>query len=517
MTRTPNRDAFPPTKRALIVNCYFDEGRRGSRRTTKLPQPVGPVFLAGAFSPRCCEVRVHNEMSSGPLEDPNLLSGLDMLVLTGLTTSLDRMLHLTAYCRTLSPQAAVVAGGPAIRVLPRFAQRVFDYPCQGDVEQLSEVIADAFGQDYAAEEVIPRYDLASWIRGVGYVESSRNCNFRCAFCSLTAERRDYLRYGLDQVERQIAALGRKPITIFVDNNFYGNNQDFFLARIDLIRHLQAAGKLGAWAAVVSEDFFLGEENLRLVTDSGCFALFCGLESFDVAWLRRMRKAQNTRLSQLEILRRCREAGVLLLYGLMLDVTSRRISEIGEELSAIAANPEIPLPSYVTAPIPMLGTPFFHKCLAEGMILPDTKVRDLDGTTLSLRPIDPIPEVAAFLQKIQSFGGYRVSALLQAAKFLLSHRDNPGSRPLVRSLGKIIQLWTQEAISTRLFAGVSKSINPRRTFVSTTEPQDRVYTPAFPVDGRFESYFRPTKVTDGSGRITDELAADLLACESARLV
>ena len=231
----------------------------------------------------------------------------------------------------------------------------------------------------------------------------------------------------------------------------------------------------------------------------------------------MRKAQNTRVSQLEVLRRCREAGILLLYGLMLDVTSRRIHEIDEELSVIATNSDIPLPSYVTAPIPMLGTPFFHKCAAEGLILPDTKVRDLDGATLSLRPIDPIPEAAAFLEKVQWFGGYRVGALLQAARFLLSRRNEIGNRPLARSLCEISRLWTQEAICTRLFARFSRNLNPHRTFVSTTEPPDKVYIPAFPVDGRFESYFMPTKVTDGSGRITDGLAEDLLACESETVV
>ncbi len=124
-------------KRILVVNCYFDDSHRRTRRPRKVPQPTGPVYLAGAFSPRLCEIRLYNEVASGPLEDEQLLARPDMLVLTGLTNAFDRMLHLTAYARTKNPKVIVVAGGPSIRVLPFLSRRFFDYPCLGDIEQLS--------------------------------------------------------------------------------------------------------------------------------------------------------------------------------------------------------------------------------------------------------------------------------------------------------------------------------------------------------------------------------------------
>ncbi len=87
-------------KRVLVVNCYFDDSRQPIHKTTKIPQAVGPIYLAGAFSRELCDVRCYTELASGPLEDEQLLSWPDMLVLTGLTNSFDRMLHLTAYART---------------------------------------------------------------------------------------------------------------------------------------------------------------------------------------------------------------------------------------------------------------------------------------------------------------------------------------------------------------------------------------------------------------------------------
>src|SRR5262249_56631943 len=114
---TPRTDGHGITdsrrKRVLIVNCYLAETRAGIGRSHKIRRAMGPAYLAGAFSRTLCEVRLHSELFSGPLEDERLLGWPDMLVLTGLTTALDRMRHLTAYARTKNRRVIVVAGGHA--------------------------------------------------------------------------------------------------------------------------------------------------------------------------------------------------------------------------------------------------------------------------------------------------------------------------------------------------------------------------------------------------------------------
>ncbi len=170
-------------KRILIVNCYFPEIREPVGLTNEIPNALAPVLLADFFSPAHCEIRLHNEVSEGFLEvyAPDLLAWPDLVVFTGLTAAFDRMLHLTAYMRTLHARIVTVAGGPAIRTLPAYARRFFDYACGGDAEEIREVIRDALGAEYLADEPTPRYDLDGWIgRRMGYAESSRNCNFRCS-------------------------------------------------------------------------------------------------------------------------------------------------------------------------------------------------------------------------------------------------------------------------------------------------------------------------------------------------
>jgi hypothetical protein len=495
----------PARRRILIVNCYFDESRGPVRRPRKVPYAMGPVYLAGAFS-RLCDIRLYNEVASGPLVDEHLLAWPDMLVLTGLTNTFDRMLQLTAYARTKRPGVIVVAGGPAIRALPILSQRFFDYPCSGDIEQLREVIIDSFGPGFAMEEMVPRYDLASWLGNIGHVEASRACNFRCSFCSLTGEGRKYQTYSREDLRRQIHAMGRKKHLFFIDNNFYGTDRTLFAARVELVKQMRREGYFESWAALVTNDFFQTDENLNRVKDSGCSLLFSGVESFDVAWLRSVNKVQNIRCSQEGLITKCLDAGIMFAYGLILDVTARRIADLRQEMDFIVNTPSIPLPGFLTLPIPLLGTPFYRECLARGEFLPGTKLRDMDGTTLVLRPRDALDEVVAFLRDMLAFRGYRQRALLHSARFARRYRSVLHPLQIAMGMANVALLCAYDA-STRGSWDWLTSRGRARTHITTTEPLDSEYTPAFRVASGYERHFMPTMVTDARGCLTRELAED----------
>lgn len=497
--------ATSPRKRILIVNCYFDDSRQPIRRTSKFPQAVGPIYLAGAFSRELCDVRCYTEVASGPLEDEQLLAWPDMLVLTGLTNGFDRMLHLTAYARTKNPKVIVVAGGPAVRALPVLARKFFDYTCLGDIEELCEVIAEAFGPAYVAQQMIPRYDLAYWLGRIGYVETTRYCNFRCSFCALTAEGRPYQTYDINHIRQQIIASGKRKRMLFIDNNFYGSDRDHFRARIDLINEMRRAGQFRHWEALVTNDFYRHDENLKLVKNAGCESLFSGLESFDNDWLRSFNKLQNTSAPQVEMVSRSLNAGIVFAYGLMLDVTSRKVADLRRELEFITGTPEITLPSFVTLSIPILGTPYFYECLKKGTILPETKLRDMDGTTILQKPLDDINEVVKFVDDLQSLKGFHTRVIKHAIGFTKLYRSKLTKSQFVIALSSGMLVCAQPLTSSLTGMGWIKARPKPRTYISTTEPLDHMYTPAFQVDSRFESYFKPTMVTDKYG----ELHADLV--------
>jgi hypothetical protein len=488
----------------LIVNVFFDEYRRTGGSPYRVPRAMGPVFLAGAFAADLCEVRIHSEQYAGPLTDLELLVWPKMLVLTGLTNGFDRMLHLTAYARTLNPAVVVVAGGPAVRALPRRARRFFDYACLGDIEDLQGIAADVFGPDHVSADPFPRFDLAPPSRLLGYVESSRACNFRCSFCSLTGEKARYAKYDLNNVRRQIQAVGRKEI-VFIDNNFYGNDRDFFLARVEMLGELYRAGAIRGWSALVTGDFFSRPENVGLVRAAGCHSLFSGVESFDSATLQSYNKRQNTLTPQVEMIRQCLEGGVFFAYGIMLDPAARRLDELRREIEFILDTPEISLPAYFTLPIALLGTPYFHQSLREGAMLPNIRLRDLDGTILTVKPLDPLPDVLRFVRDLPALRGYRIRVIAHVARFLRRYHGRLSALQL-----------SAEALSGALIAlecfasspGSLRRSGTERTYYGPTESLDPLYRPIMRVAGEFEGYFRPTMVTDAGGGLAADLVPDL---------
>jgi radical SAM superfamily enzyme YgiQ (UPF0313 family) len=505
-------------KRILIVNCWFEELRVPMRRKTKLPQSMATAFLAGVFSSRRCNIKLYDEIYSGPLEDEHILAFPDMLVLTGLNSTFDRMLHITAYVKTKNKKAIVVAGGPAIRALPEYSKKFFDYRCIGDVEQLGDVVEDALGKDYVSTnfletgQVIPRFDLAYWTTIMNYVESSRNCYFRCSYCSLTAEKGKYQPYAIEYLRQQFMALGRQSDIHFLDNNFASNNKQFVLDRFSLLKELSDAGYFKAWAAEVTSDFFLDDENLELARDSGCKVLFSGVESFDKKALLNLKKYQNTYLPQVNTIKKCLNAGITFLYGIMFDLTTRPISELKEELDFIIGSPDITLPAFISLAIPLLGTPFFYECLDQKLFLPNLKLRDMDGATLTLKPRDSMGEAVKFVRDIQFLNGYKSRIMRHMKEFFKKYKKVLPWRSMGVAQYCAFLLCTPKLSSAGSDIGrvIRNGLKqPPRTFIGSTEPLDSVYRPAFCVDSRYAHYFKPTMLTDEKGYLSEPLHADLL--------
>ena len=82
---------------------------------------MAPPYLAGMFSRKNCFIKLYNEQYSGHLKDFRLIKWPDMVILTGLNTAYDRMLHISAYVRTNNSKAIIVAGGSAIRALANYS------------------------------------------------------------------------------------------------------------------------------------------------------------------------------------------------------------------------------------------------------------------------------------------------------------------------------------------------------------------------------------------------------------
>jgi hypothetical protein len=300
------------------------------------------------------------------------------------------------------------------------------------------------------------------------------------------------------------ALGKRRRVIFVDNNFYGNDRQNFAARISLLKEMHEAGQLSNWSALVTNDFFTKQENVKLVKEAGCELLFSGVESFQAEWLRAVNKLQNSGPNQTALIAECLKQGIVFSYGLMADFTTRTVDDVRRELEFILRTPEITLPSYITVPIPILGTPYFHDSLAQQRLLPNIKLRDMDGATILEKPLDPISHLVKFLaDDVQTFRGYTLNILRHSASFANLYRKYLTKTQLLFATGgALMQCAHRWSFSLRLLRRLGSGAP--RTHISETEPLDSVYTPAFRVDSRFERHFQPTMVTNENGELHDDL-------------
>ena len=145
-------------------------------------------------------------------------------------------------------------------------------------------------------------------------------------------------------------------------------------------------------------------------------------------------------------------------------------------------------------------------MGQGRILPGTKMRDLESSTLSVKPVDPVEEVVDFIRGGKNFRGYRTRVLRHQRAFLSRYRDSLSfDQKLVSTLG-MGAILSPGSFSSPKSVAVRK---PKRTHVSTTDRLDGVYTPRLRVDSRWERLFEPTVLVDANGELNPKLADDAL--------
>lgn len=502
---SPTSDVILPRKRnVLIINAYFDPWRTATPTRWFIPRAMAPYYLAGAFDRNRVDVKVWDEVFHGSMLDTRLFGWPDLVVFTGLTAAFDRAHQLSAYFRHANPSVVVAIGGPIARALPRLCEEIFDFTCQGDAEDIACVIRDVFDASCVAEELAPRFDLAVPTMGLGYLETTKNCNFACSFCSLTGEQRPYVAHSETSITSQLDALNRPLAIMVLDNNFYGNDRKSFHRRVELIGDRWRKGEFRGWGALVTGDFFKRPENVEFVAKNGCKALFSGVESFDPDVLKSFNKKQSVTSDPRALTEICAEHGMFFDYGMIVDFSQQTIAEVDDQLNAVLNEPAIPLPSLLSMTIPILGTPYFDESASAGRLMPNLLLSDMDGQKLVEWPKEPLEDVVPFVADLLRFRG-RKAALAQHAvrhawrwrKHFAWHETALAMiRPLHRFGGKINLGSLRQMRQSRR--------EPPLTYSAMTDRLRSAYTPLIRLPSKFESCFEPLRVTDSDGALTERL-------------
>jgi hypothetical protein len=211
-----------------------------------------------------------------------------------------------------------------------------------------------------------------------------------------------------------------------------------------------------------------------------------------------------------MIRSCLDAGIIFNYGIIFDVSERTIAEIRDEIRFIVNTPEITLPVFMNLTVPMLRTPYFYDCLKDRRILPNAKLRDMDGDTLTLRPIDPIEDVVQFLRDMPTLRGFKTQVLRHVAGFSRRYYRKLNPMLLGVALGNAGFICFPGLVHNHFgFLKKTRALRtPPRTFVTTDEPVGPLYEALLPVADRYRHYLEPTMVTDENGNIAEEIAEDM---------
>jgi hypothetical protein len=488
-------------------------------------QPISGLHVASLIDRRLFDVRLHHEDWHGPL-DPARCAGYDLVFLSGLQPDFDRMRQLSYFFRRSG--AIVVAGGSICTSFPEFAARFFDVVCAGGVDSVRDVVADYLRGSLKSIYRSPIARISPYAVDHGLfarnginpllhlMESSRGCSFRCRFCVIPSEVGGHARYDLAtlaaEIDNAIASSPRwsfrrwYPMINFLDNNF-SDDRAHMLAVAEL---LGAHPKVRGWSALVTQNVLHDRELIRTLARLKCLVLFAGLESLDHDMLRRFNKTQNMsrRFSVIDDIAYAESQGVAICYGYLFDSCHQTAAEMERQILAIARNPLMPMPVYMSVVAPLAGTASFWDDLRHGHLAPNLRLRDLDGETICHSNLADRPEaIVAFIERMFRRPWTvvpRWGVLVKTLRRVLRARSlNP------------IRWWVIASANFHCFIWSSETPSQARTYVAgdpTLDPQYFERPPDLSEADRIR-YFDPIELTDASGQAAEWLRPYVPAAEA----
>lgn len=290
-------------------------GSRGRQIT-----PLGLGVLA-ALTPSGHNVRIYDEnLGEYPYNDDVDLVGLSLM-----TARATRGYQIAGEYRKRG--VPVVFGGSHPTLLPEESMAHADAIVMGEAEltwpQLLEDVQNGRLQRVyrsprwvEMDEVpIPRRDLisAKATFGATSIQATRGCPFDCNFCTVTKFFGGSYRYrSIDLVVKELEqeiAKGKKTF-FFVDDNIIANRR---YARQLFERLIPLRIKWGGQASITAAK---DPEVLRLAAESGCMALFIGIESISKETLHNAHKDFNNPEKYAENFKKYHDNGITILAGII---------------------------------------------------------------------------------------------------------------------------------------------------------------------------------------------------------
>jgi radical SAM superfamily enzyme YgiQ (UPF0313 family) len=371
-----------------IIVLFQNLGEQQAYYARSPAPPLSGALLAG-LTPDLVEVELHHEMVR-PIDYD---TDADIVALSFMDFCAPHAYEVARQFRARGK--TVVAGGKYPSTFPYEVLPYVDCVVIGEAERIwpqvvEDLVSGKLEKSYRApfapslEDIPPpRYDLVEPVYAAPVVtEATRGCPFLCTYCQLNIERKPYRVRPIEDVIRDLTATSKLPyqkrkMAMLYDNNLGG---DMGYAK-ELLREI---AKLDLWAvgAQFSFNCLEDDEFVDLLHEARCGMAFIGLESLNEPSLRAVKKRQNKVKEYERQFMKLKERGVLTFTGMMLALeedTPGYYETVPDKLDEV--DPSAVLLS-ISIPIP--GTPFHEKMLAEGRVF-DHDLTHYEGDHLVFTP------------------------------------------------------------------------------------------------------------------------------------
>ncbi len=321
------------------------------------------------------EIRIFDEN----IEDIDYSWKADLVGITARTMFVKRAYEISENFRARGIKT--VLGGIHPSMCPEEALLHCDSVVVGEAEELwHTVLQDAEnGQlkrlyraekfaDLTAAPIPDRAPLSRKRYLLDLVQTTKGCPFDCEFCSVHAFDGQTIRSKtVEQVIREIQGINsnhttykKKTSIFFADDNIMANRK---FAR-ELFLALQPYNI--NWMCQASINISREDDLLELMRNSGCGAIFVGLESISEENLAMMHKGVNQRYEYMEAIQKIQSYGILVHSSFIVGYDFDTQSTFDELINFIQeSNLLMPLINILT---PLPGTRLYKRFEEEGRIL-----------------------------------------------------------------------------------------------------------------------------------------------------
>lgn len=348
--------------------------RKGFLSSLTLP------YLAGLF-PGDVVVDIVEES----LQDIDFSKAYDLVCITLTTPIAKRAYEIARIFRDKG--VPVVLGGYHVNLCPQEAEAHADAIILGEIEPVWNGLWEDFcsgklKKRYVAGNrfnmqgmVFPRYDLLDYRKYSAFygtrvpIAASRGCPHHCGFCCTPQVYPGGIIYRpVEEVVGEIKKILadcqniKRPVFVFIDDNM---TADF--SRLEKL--LQALIPLKIrWSGFVSTRFGMDQGMVRLARQSGCYAVFMGLESINQVSLDHVSKRFNQAREFPGIVKTLIENDIILTAGIMAGFPQDSVGTLQQTVKFLVDNRVAS--ALINPPTPFPNTPFYNRLKAEGRLYDD---------------------------------------------------------------------------------------------------------------------------------------------------